>query len=76
MGHGGPVWCVDFYKDLLVSGSYDKTIKVWNMRSGQNLCTLRGHTSWVSCVKVRNPLAYCGFVLVSMKYIHIYYLYR
>lgn len=28
VGHGGPVWCCDFEGDRLVSGSYDKTIKV------------------------------------------------
>jgi WD40 repeat protein len=52
-GHGGPVWCLDFEDRLLASGSYDKTVKLWNVSNGMNLCTLRGHESWVSCVSVR-----------------------
>ena len=31
----------------VVSGSYDKTLKVWDMESGIELFTLRGHTSFV-----------------------------
>ena len=29
-GHGGPVWCLDFdpVTEMLVSGSYDRTLKV------------------------------------------------
>jgi WD40 repeat protein len=53
VGHGGPVWCLDFNGDTLVSGSYDKTIKVWSIKSSNYLATLRGHTSWVSCVSLK-----------------------
>ena len=34
----------------LASGSYDKTIKLWDARSGALLRTLEGHTSWVDAV--------------------------
>jgi len=55
-GHGGPVWCVglDERRGLLVSGSYDRTLKVWDLRRGTCLRTLRGHEGWVSCVAVRS----------------------
>ena len=39
--------CVAFKPDnanILVSGSYDETIKVWDMTSGSCLSTLAGHT--------------------------------
>jgi len=49
-GHGGPVWCCAIDRDAVVSGSYDKTVKVWNLSSGKCVRTLRGHTLWVSCV--------------------------
>ena len=49
-GHGGPVWCLDFDGSKLVSGSYDKTIKVWDLMSGRCDGTLRGHEGWVSCL--------------------------
>ncbi len=36
----------------LLSGSWDDTIKVWDLKSGQCLKTLEGHTSWVSCLAI------------------------
>lgn len=37
----------DFCTNLLASGSGDRTIKLWNWRTGQCLKTLCGHSSWV-----------------------------
>jgi len=54
VGHGGPVWCLDFEGDTMVSGSYDKTVMVWSIRKGDVKCTLRGHTGWVSSIKLHN----------------------
>jgi WD40 repeat protein len=36
----------------LVSGSNDQTIKVWNLRTGQLLRTLSGHSDYVSCLAI------------------------
>ncbi|PIK33229.1 putative E3 ubiquitin ligase complex SCF subunit sconB [Apostichopus japonicus] len=42
------VWSVKFFTNhLLVSGSYDNTIKVWNSRSGACTRTLLGHEGCV-----------------------------
>lgn len=35
-----------------ISGSYDDTLKVWDLESGSELFTLRGHTNWVNEVAV------------------------
>ena len=53
-GHGGPVWCldVDDEGDCLLSGSYDRTIKIWDLGSGNCLGTLRGHEGWISAIKL------------------------
>lgn len=53
-GHGGPVWCLalDEHRNRLVSGSYDRTVKVWDLQNGSCLRTLRGHAGWVSCVGI------------------------
>jgi WD40 repeat protein len=59
-GHGGPVWCVDFQENTVVSGSYDKTIKVWNLRSGSCSSTLRGHDDWVSTVQIKGNMVVSG----------------
>ena len=48
-------------RQLLASSSDDSTIKLWDVSKGQELCTLRGHTSWVHAVAF-NP---DGRILVS-----------
>ena len=35
--------------NMLVSASWDRTLKLWDASSGFILMTLRGHTDWVSC---------------------------
>jgi len=45
-GHRGRVSSLTISADgkRLVSGSYDKTIKVWDLDAGKEIRTLRGHT--------------------------------
>eukprot|EP00743_Colponemidia_sp_Colp-15_P006215 GILK01006685.1.p1 GENE.GILK01006685.1~~GILK01006685.1.p1 ORF type:complete len:553 (+),score=72.49 GILK01006685.1:138-1796(+) len=59
-GHGGPVWCLSLCDGQLASGSYDKTIKLWNLNTGRCEKTLRGHSGWVSCLQLRNQRAVSG----------------
>jgi tRNA A-37 threonylcarbamoyl transferase component Bud32 len=51
-GHRGLVSSVAYSPDgrRIASGSWDKTVKVWDASSGQDLLTLEGHTHWVSSV--------------------------
>jgi len=37
-------------KEILVSGSEDRTIKLWNKNTGDLLRTLSGHGSWALSV--------------------------
>ena len=51
-GHDGPISCADFHHsgDLLVTGSSDRTVKVWNLKGGYCTHNFRGHASVVSSV--------------------------
>ncbi|MFM6628134.1 MAG: WD40 repeat domain-containing protein, partial [Microcystis panniformis] len=51
-GHKDFVTSVNFSRDgkTLVSGSNDKTIKLWNVETGQEIRTLKGHDDFVQSV--------------------------
>ncbi|CAM1505152.1 Fc.00g107890.m01.CDS01 [Cosmosporella sp. VM-42] len=46
-GHENGVTCLQFDDNILATGSYDTTIKIWNIETGEVMRTLRGHTSAV-----------------------------
>ena len=50
-GHANGVMCLQFYDNILATGSYDATIKIWDIETGKELRTLRGHTSGVRCLQ-------------------------
>src|SRR2546430_13026350 len=51
-GHTGHVWSVAFSPNgsLLASSSNDKTVRLWNVRTGQTITTLEGHDGSVNSV--------------------------
>jgi WD40 repeat protein len=51
-GHDNWVTSVSFSPDgkTLVSGSYDNTIKLWNVETGKEIRTLKGHDNSVNSV--------------------------
>ena len=51
-GHTGPVVSLSFSPDseTLASGSHDKTIRLWDVATGEEKAVLREHTRWVSSV--------------------------
>ena len=51
-GHTDGVTSVAFSPDgkRLASASADRTVKVWDATSGQEMLTLKGHTDWSSSV--------------------------
>jgi WD40 repeat protein len=53
----------------LVSGSWDKTIKFWNVNNGQCIKTLNGHTDWVNCLLLlKNGQLASGSWIKQLKY--------
>ncbi|KAG0239116.1 WD40-repeat-containing domain protein [Mortierella sp. GBAus27b] len=60
-GHTGPVTRVAVYrthlgKERLVTGSWDKTIKVWDTDTKECLATLKGHTDFIKALAIRTVL--------------------
>jgi WD40 repeat protein len=49
-GHQGPVRCVRFDKEYVVSSSDDCTVRTWRLNSGWPVHTLVGHTAPVDCI--------------------------
>lgn len=52
-GHQGGVWAMSATKDTLVSGSMDKTIRIWDLRSG--ICTHVYGGGTVRCLQIVKP---------------------
>ncbi|CAO3631477.1 unnamed protein product [Cunninghamella echinulata] len=52
-GHTDGVMCVQFCdaSNLIMTGSYDKTIKIWNLETGELIRTLEGHTRCVRALQ-------------------------
>lgn len=46
-GHTNGVMCLQFDENVLITGSYDCTVKVWDIKTGNELRTLHGHTSGI-----------------------------
>ena len=58
-GHTQAVLCMIHVKwdknySTIASGSRDNTIKLWNMNTKSCIKTLKGHTSYVNCLKQGN----------------------
>ncbi|XP_056603911.1 kinesin-like protein KIF21A isoform X1 [Triplophysa dalaica] len=64
-GHAKALLCVDSTDDLLFTGSKDRTCKVWNLVTGQEIMSLGDHPS--SVVSVR----YCSSLVFSVSTAYI-----
>jgi len=62
-GHQRGVYAVCTHEDFAITGSGDRTIKIWSLNTGQCHKTLTGHTSRVRSLRMATSAA--GEVLVS-----------
>lgn len=52
-GHTNGVTCLQIWDDTtLATGSYDNTIKIWNLETGEEVRTLKGHTRGIRSLQM------------------------
>ncbi|KAM6981182.1 LOW QUALITY PROTEIN: kinesin-like protein KIF21B [Aplochiton taeniatus] len=72
-GHSKPVLCVDATDELLFTGSKgkpDRTCKMWNLVTGQEIVTLKGHPNNV--VSVKYCSSSCLVFSVSTSFVKVW----
>ncbi|XP_035238359.1 kinesin-like protein KIF21B isoform X2 [Anguilla anguilla] len=69
-GHSKPVLCLDATDELLFTGSKDRTCKMWNLVTGQEVVTLKGHPNNVVSVKYCSTS--CLVFTVSSSFIKVW----
>ncbi|NXG40849.1 KI21B protein, partial [Psilopogon haemacephalus] len=69
-GHTKPVLCLDATDELLFTGSKDRSCKMWNLVTGQEIASLKGHPNNVVSIKY---CSHSGLVFtVSTSYIKVW----
>ena len=66
-GHTNGVMCLQFDDHILASGSYDTTIKIWDINTGEELRTLRGHANGIRCLQFDNTKLISGSLDHTIK---------
>ncbi|GAA5815839.1 hypothetical protein MFLAVUS_009355 [Mucor flavus] len=59
-GHVGGVWALQYVGNTLVSGSIDRTVRVWNIKKRKCTHIFKGHTSTVRCLQIVEPVMING----------------
>lgn len=49
--HNGGIYCLQFDNSILVTGSRDRNLKVWDIKTGRLKFTLEGHSGSVLCLQ-------------------------
>nr|VZI20056.1 unnamed protein product [Spirometra erinaceieuropaei] len=55
-GHTGSVLCLQYEGNLLISGSSDSSVRLWDLSTGECLHTLRHHSEAVLHLRFRNNI--------------------
>ncbi|BGP52672.1 hypothetical protein JCM8202_004801 [Rhodotorula sphaerocarpa] len=59
-GHEDSVYCCQFDERKIISGSRDRTIRVWDIASGETTHILRGHEGSVLCLQYDHEILVSG----------------
>ncbi|KAK3045160.1 hypothetical protein LTS18_014430, partial [Coniosporium uncinatum] len=66
-GHSNGVMCLQFDDTTLVTGSYDSTIKIWDIETGEEIRTLIGHDAGVRCLQFSDTCLVSGSLDNTIK---------
>ena len=66
-GHTNGVMSLQFCDNILATGSYDATIKIWDLDTGKELRTLRGHTMGIRCLQFDDNKLISGSLDKTLK---------
>ncbi len=55
-GHEGGVWALQYRGDVLVTGSTDRTVRIWDLETKKQKHVFLGHTSTVRCLQIVEPV--------------------
>ena len=43
-----------------ISGSYDQTVRIWDLEKGHKIRVLKGHTGSISCLGIKDKILISG----------------
>ncbi|KAI0857197.1 quinon protein alcohol dehydrogenase-like superfamily [Xylaria cubensis] len=66
-GHDNGVTCLQFDDNMLATGSYDATIKIWNIEKGEVVRTLQGHTMGIRALQFDDRMLVSGSLDGTVK---------
>lgn len=66
-GHSNGVMCLQFDDNILATGSYDTTIKIWDVETCEEIRTLKGHDSGIRCLQFDDTKLISGSIDRSLK---------
>ncbi|KAL6928350.1 hypothetical protein ACO0SA_003088 [Hanseniaspora valbyensis] len=70
-GHQDAIKTISFNGTTLITGSLDKTIKIWNFQTGQCISTYRGHTDSVLSIDSNNSIIVSGSADKTVRIWHV-----
>ena len=66
-GHANGVMCLQFDDNILATGSYDSTIKIWDIETCKEIRTLQGHESGIRALQFDDTKLISGSMDRSLK---------
>ena len=66
-GHSNGVMALQFIDNILATGSYDATIKIWDLDTGKEIRALEGHTMGIRCLQFDDNKLISGSLDKTLK---------